>query len=156
LATILNHQALNNNSHYDNDNEEIVVEEPIENVVLLLSKFPAVDFVEHLHEHERVEQNCEVFDLVFVGDHYIVHHLIERSVSFVIVTKDLSAAEKNGDEDDDLEEGLTNDVTPHDWGNNTFQAGMGWALEEVISGTFSSKGKSSTGVHDKVYPKHLN
>lgn len=77
MTSILNENALDNNGEDDNENEETIVEESLEDIILIFSKLSAVDFVEDLHEHERVEDQSVVFNLVHVGNYYTVNSRVE-------------------------------------------------------------------------------
>lgn len=57
LATILNHGELDDDGSHQNDEEEFVVEEVLEDVVLIVLQLTSIDLVEHLQQHEDVEED---------------------------------------------------------------------------------------------------
>lgn len=56
LTTILYDQHLDNDSSNNNTQEHVIVEEPLKDIGFLLLKFPRIDFIEHLQEHEHMEE----------------------------------------------------------------------------------------------------
>ena len=134
LATILNEGALYNNGKNNDEKEEQVVEETLENIVDL-AQLTGVDLVEHLHEHEGMENEGIVLNLL------IVHHLncltincysvVEINTLIILKSEDLFATKEKGHKYDDLEESLTNDISPHVICNDLVVSGVGLSLKKV-------------------------
>ena len=104
LSSILYQQDLDDNCNGDDDKEHGVVEEVCEDIEFLIPDLPTVDLVEHLHEYERIE------------DEGIVETSLRRPKLIgpsELNVEDPTAPEKEDREDYDLEEALTQDVSPH-------------------------------------------
>ena len=104
LSSILYQQDLHDNCDGDDDKEHGVVEEVCEHIELLVPDLPTVDLVENLHEYERVEDEG-IVEACLRGP-----KLIRPSELNV---EDPTAPEKKDREDYNLEETLTQDVSPH-------------------------------------------
>lgn len=51
---------------------------------------------------------------------------------------------------------VTEDISPHDWGDDSVVFIVWLSLEDLHGWWFSGKGESSEGIHDQVNPEHLN
>ena len=51
---------------------------------------------------------------------------------------------------------MPENVSPHDFSAYVVILGIWWSGKNIMSWWLSSKGKSTKGVHDEVYPKHLD
>lgn len=104
FASILYQQNLDDNCDCDYNKEQWVVEEVCEHIEFFVSDLPAVDLVEQLHEDECVEDKG-IVEASLWGPKFI------GPSEFYV--KDPTAPEKKDREDNDLEEALTKDVSPH-------------------------------------------
>ena len=134
------------------------------NVVVSFSKLARVDLVKELHEDEGLEDDCVHEDLggrllldptfswvlcnLFFGG-------IERIRLLVGHVEDFTTLEHKDEQDDNLIDGLTNNVSPHDRVDDGVRLVGGLSKEDRVIGRFGSQGKGSEGVHDQVHPKHL-
>jgi hypothetical protein len=64
--------------------------------------------------------------------------------------------EQEDNKDSDLEDSLSNDVSPHYSSYNALCSFVGWLIKDIVGGWLGSKSKSTTCVHDQVYPEHLH
>ena len=153
-TSILDHDDLDGDGQDDDGDEQPVVEETTEDVVVHGSKLSWVDFIEDLHEHKGVEDHG--IDVESVGSHSLFLIVVEGCIISEWKSEDISTGEEHNDKDGSLIDALTDDVSPHDWGNDDIVSAIGRLVEEVITGGFSSKSEGSEGVHDQVNPEHLN
>lgn len=61
LSTVFDHGELDDDGGHQDDQEQLVVEEVLEHVDLVGLQLTSVDLVEHLEEHEDVEEDGVVF-----------------------------------------------------------------------------------------------
>jgi len=156
---------LDGKSGEQDDNEHPVVEKVGENVVFALSKLAGVDLVEQLHEDEGLE-NYRVHENLLSGLLYdpaltkVGFNLLKGGVEGIrLIVNDVehfATPEEEDEKDDDLEDSLANDVSPHDGVDNHVSLSGGLADKNCIAGGLSSEGKSSESVHDQVDPEHLS
>lgn len=66
LPTKLNAGKLDGDGENEDDDEEGVVEEVLENVDLRRLELPGVDLIEHLHQHEGVEEYAVMLAILTV------------------------------------------------------------------------------------------
>ena len=66
LTSVLDAGKLNDNGEDDDNNEKRVIEEIREHVKFSFLQFPSIYFVEHLHQHESVEENAIMFSSLIV------------------------------------------------------------------------------------------
>ena len=57
FAAVLDHGELDDDGGHHDDQEQLVVEEVLENVHLIVLQLTCVDLVEHLQQHEHVEED---------------------------------------------------------------------------------------------------
>lgn len=104
LSSILYQQDLDENCDGDDDKEHGVVEEVCKHIEFLVPDLPTVYLVEYLHEDERVEDEG-IMETSLRGPKFIWPSELN--------VKDPTAPEKKDREDYNLEETLTQDVSPH-------------------------------------------
>jgi len=68
----------------------------------------------------------------------------------------LGAFEDEDEQDDNLVDGMAEDVAPHNSVNNAIIALVGETFEQGFAGRLSREGKRCQGVHDQVDPEHLD
>ena len=125
-ATVLNDNDLDGECQDEDSKEHWVVEESFKDVVLLLTKLPCVDLVEKLHEDEGLEDDGVHLDLLCwllllpseEGSTVChAHHLLVSRVEGVRLqvgdVEDITTLEEKDEQDSDLEDGLTDDISPH-------------------------------------------
>ena len=164
-STVLDDDDLDGKGGDGDHDEEPVVEEGGEDVELAFSQLARVDLVEQLHEHEGLEDDGVHEDLggrllLDPGFSGVCKDLISRGVEgialLVVDVEDLATLEHEHKEGNDLENGLSNNVSPHDWVDNGVSLISGFALEDILIGGLSGKGQSSEGIHNQVDPEHLS
>lgn len=64
--------------------------------------------------------------------------------------------EHDNHEDSNLVDSVTEDISPHDWGDDRVVLIVWLSLEDLHGWWFSGKGESAEGVHDQVNPEHLD
>ena len=110
-ASELNNQNLDHNGEEFNGNEEPIIEEALENIKFFLLKFPAIYFIEHLHEDKNLEENS-----VMYSDIRVPWARFASQTGWHI--EDHRALEENYSQNDDLEQTLSEYVSPHIRSNN--------------------------------------
>ena len=87
----------------------------MEDVVLLESKFSSIDLIEDLHKYESVEDQGVVLSLLCSseGAGYWINN-VEGKILVVGISEEAPTTEKQDQKDSDLEDGLSQDVSPHD------------------------------------------
>ena len=94
-ATVLDKEVLHDACSQNDADKQVVVEEPMEDVVLLEPELPGIDLVEDLHEHKSVEDQSVVLGLLSGGEGAINGvNDEEGDVGIVGVTEEVSTAEK--------------------------------------------------------------
>jgi hypothetical protein len=91
----------------------------------------------YLAEHERVEEESVLHDLV-------------------VVLENVLTEVEDTEENDELVGALAEDVPPHGSGDEGIVASGRGTVKESLGRCLSAKGKSSHGVHDKVHPQKLD
>jgi len=111
----------NENLNYDGENfyrkEEPIIEESLEHIIFILFEFSAVDFIEDLKEHENLEKQSVMNSFFNIPNAQIISKArwdIKKNRSF----------EQNNCEDDDLEDSLSEDISPHVRGDDWFISGI--------------------------------
>jgi hypothetical protein len=74
----------------------------------------------------------------------------------VFDAKNIISLKEQSKKDDDLEKGLSNDISPHNGIADHVSLCRGHTIKNTITGRFSSECQSSEGVHDYVDPQHLS
>jgi hypothetical protein len=139
LSSILYQQDLHDNCDGDDDKEHGVVEEVCEHIEFFVPDLPTVDLVEHLHEDERVEDEG-IVEASLRGP-----KLIGPSELNV---EDPTAPEKEDREDNDLEEALTQDVSPHRCRDDIICFRVGLSFDDIFFRGLSCQSHGSKCVHD--------
>lgn len=67
----------------------------------------------------------------------------------------ISVEQENG-QNEDLINSMSDNVSPHDWGNHVLSLSVGFSVEQIWSGFLSGEGERGEGIHDQVNPEHLN
>ena len=119
-------------------------------VIVFLTKLARVDLVEELHEDEGLEddrvhqhlggsferlngtivnESNEVFSAPFCGLSFSV---IEIVALLEINVEHAATTEKKHEKDNDLEDRLSNDVSPHDTVDNSVRFQGGLTFEKII------------------------
>ena len=164
-TTELDNDHLNTEGEENDANEHPVVEEVLEDVELMLTELTGVDLVEQLHEDEGLEHHSVAFNF----HSWLVGHPtsfrvrcnlicigIERIVVLILNAEDFSVLVHENKENNDLEDSLTENVSPHDFVDDSISL-FGWlAVHEAVIGWLSGKSKSSKGVHNQVDPEELH
>lgn len=151
----------------------------------LIVDFAAVDEIEDLHHHEGIEDEGEVagVDTQGIEGSFVVS--ISRnsddsatadSASYLAVVpfplrvgrevlgieavdflrdEGLPCEDEDAD-DNDLEDGLPDDVFHHVSGNDVVVAAVRLAFQKLVSRSLGSESKGGKGVHDEVDPQHLD
>jgi len=132
----------------DHDNPESDVAEDSTEDIQFVSKFTRVDLVEQLAEDKGVEDDGGLDSVVIFSP----SRLLEGQSKLRNAGREVQEDKK----DNDLEGGLSNDVSPHSRSDNSFEPSVWLSLEEFGGWSFSGKSQSSHGVHDQVNPKHLD
>lgn len=74
-----------------------------------------------------------------------------------VVSNNCSLTNKNNDDqNNDLIESMSKDVSPHKFGHDWCIFVIRLSSENIISWWFSGESESCEGIHDKVDPEHLN
>jgi hypothetical protein len=82
-------------------------------------------------------------------------HNIEAFIS-VVMGKSSLANEDNDDQNNDLINSMSEDISPHNFVHDGVIFVHWLSFKNVFSWWFSGKSKGGKGVHDKVNPKHLD
>ena len=146
-ATDFNEGNLDDDCDEFNEDEHGVVAEIFKDIDLVSLELSGIDFIEDLHEDESVEDNSVMYG-VFGGPMLVLNTRGD--------IQDLGAEEKKNDQHNNLIDGLTKDISPHDTIDEVLVSAIGLSLEEFIFGGFSGKGQRSKGIHDKIDPEHLD
>ena len=122
----MHEQILHNGRAQDYAQEQKVVKEPMENVVLFGFELAGVDLVEELEEDEGVEDDGVVLGFLGWGEGAVDGvDDIEGYALVVGVAEEAVALEEEDDEHGYLEEPLSEDVSPHNFGHNALSTLVG-------------------------------
>ena len=88
---VLDHGNLANNYANQNHGEVVVVENLLKHIEISLSGFPTVNEVECLHEHEDIENDCEVLLFLVRFSH--------RSELIIVKVQDSLSSKNKNDHD---------------------------------------------------------
>jgi hypothetical protein len=130
----LHHHHLHGDRHGDDAQEHPVPEHAGEDVLPL--DLPGVELVEHLAEHEGVE------------DH--------GAVGLLVDAEDVAAAVLERQQHGHLERGLRGEVAPHGVADERRRAADGRAPHERLGGLVRRQRQRAHGVHDQVHPQQLH
>uniref|UniRef100_A0A8R7K2R3 Uncharacterized protein n=1 Tax=Triticum urartu TaxID=4572 RepID=A0A8R7K2R3_TRIUA len=130
----LHHDHLQHERDGDDDEEHPVLEHPGEHVLLL--DLPRVELVEHLAQHEGVEDHGAV--ALLVGAEDVPPPVLER--------------QQHGD----LERRLRGEVAPHGVADERRRAADGRPVHERLGGRVRGERQGAHGVHDQVHPQELH
>lgn len=177
-ATVLDHAILNDEGQDRDANEPSIVAETSEDVEVLVTKLTGVDLVEELHEDESLEHNGVELALLrsrieediqlsgcsgtssesklFLLCINVLLVVVEWLILLVDEPEEILSDAEKKDQDDELVESLSEDVSPHDCIDDLGGLACWLAIQEGIIRRLSGKGECSEGVHDQVDPKHLN
>jgi len=97
-----------------------------------------------------------VLDLVFISAAGVEKCSTIRSGCAAIVHTNEGGNKEHKTEDDDLPDGMTQNVSPHNCCNNSVMTRVGFLVEETHMGWLGGQCKSSKGIHNQVYPQHLD
>jgi len=151
----------------------------------LIVKFAAIEEVEDLHHHERVEDKGEVAAIRVVGvvdvgvivsasdvveaaapDGAAHHHTVIVLRLEVAADHSIKSIGKFGNEmlapederyhDSKLEDRLTYDMLEHLLGDDVLIAAVWHPIQELFGGWFSSEGQRRQRIHNQVDPQHLD
>ena len=64
--------------------------------------------------------------------------------------------EQQGEDDDELVDGVAQDVLGHGAGDEGLVASVGPPLQQALRGRLGGQGQRGEGVHDEVHPQHLH
>ena len=162
----MNDNILDGEGADQDDDEHPVVEELSKHVILSLAQLARVDLVEELHEDEGLEDDGVNLNLTS-GLLKLPSGLLGVSVELllggvegpallVLNSEDISAFEHEDEKNDDLEDGLSKDVSPHDGVDDGIVLLLRLTVKDHLSvRRLSSEGKGGESVHDQVDPEHL-
>lgn len=166
-TTVLNDNILDGEGADQDDDEHPVVEELSKHVILSLAQLARVDLVEELHEDEGLEDDGVNLNLTsgllqhprgLLGVSVeLLLGRVEGPALLVLNSEDISAFEHKDEKNDDLEDRLSKDVSPHDGVDDGIILLLGLTVEDLLSiRRLSSEGKGGEGVHNQVNPEHLS
>lgn len=152
--TGLDHHLLNEELEGHDEPESRIVEKGGEDVDFTGVNDSAVDLVEQVHEDEGVEADG-VEDQSIGGLAKRVSHGIGDDVE-ALVEEDEGAEVHQEDHDNDLVEGLHDNLSPDLGKDDLVSSANSVGLLLILFVWFSADGDSSEDIHDQVGPKHLN
>lgn len=82
--------------------------------------------------------------------------LIHRYSNSIRNIKDLISIKQDKGQDNDLEECVCQNWSPHERSNDVLLSGIWHSFKELIAGRLCCEGKGCEGVHDEVDPEELN
>ena len=145
FSSVLDHDDLDCNGYDHDDQEQSVVEETLEYVVLLGTQLTSVDLVEHLHEHECVEQDGIVVALwcwvslycdlssgkVFngIGSNWVEERICTSLACVVLQVEDVLTSEQYHQQNCGLVYSLSDDISPHGSSDDLFVSMIGRCIE---------------------------
>lgn len=115
-TTELNDEQLADEDTYDDQNEKVVVTDVSAYVDFVLFEFSGIEKVEHLQEHKNVEEQTQMnagFWAPVIG--------LNSQPTF---DSEQFGHEKDDCQDDHLEYGVKDDVSPHQGGDDVFVSGV--------------------------------
>lgn len=125
LAPELHDEDLAEEDADDNHDKEVVVGDVGEHIELVLLELAGVEEVEHLQEHEHVEEDAEVHTVGVVP-------VLQIHSDRALYSKQRRALEQDDAQDDDLEQRLEHDAPPHLGRDHLLVAGVRHAVEQLI------------------------
>lgn len=130
----------------DDDHPEHAVGEDVLKHVGLVVDLSGVELVEDLHEDEGVEDEG-----VVLGG----FGAVAKTATDGDVEEDGTLVDEE-EEDEELEEGLADDVSEHESGDQGLVLSVGDSVEELLGGELGGEGEGGEGIHDEVDPEELD